>query len=91
MASQSDQLDSASVLIDPNQKEIPLYVTFHSAIIISLQLVRVKFLRNLSGFLQMSDHGIQGNKFLLVVLITLEIFLELTALFNDIHDTTMML
>lgn len=27
MASQSDQLDSASVLIDPNQKEIPLYVT----------------------------------------------------------------
>ena len=91
MTAQSNELDYFSILVNPDQKEITLYVALHRSTILSFQRMRIKFLGYFSCLFQVLDYLIQSNQFLLVMQILLEILLELPTLLYCVHSLTMKL
>jgi len=90
MRTQTYQLNGFGIFINPNQKKVILNVTFHCAGILPFQRMRIEFSRNNSVFLQVLDDFIESNQLLFVVCVPLQILFELTALFNDVHNSTTM-
>ena len=91
MTAQSNEFDCFCILVNPDQKEIALYVALHRSTILSLQWVRIKFFGNFSSLFQVLEYLIQSNQFLLVMQILLEVLLELPTLLNCVHGPTMKL
>ena len=91
MTAQSDELNCFSILVNPYQKEITLYVTLHCSTILSFQWMRIVFLGYFSSLFQVLDYLIQGNQFLLVMQILFEVLLELPTLLDCVHSPIMKL
>ena len=87
MRTKSCQSDGLILFINPYQEKIILYMALHAALIFSLKHVWIVSRFDLTLFTQLRKNIHERNEFLFVILVLLEIFLELSGLFEFPHTT----
>ena len=87
MSAEAFKVHRACVLVNPYQKVIGVHMTFHSTLVVAMQLVRLVLAGYVLPTLQHFDNLVEGCKEFRLMHVTLIVLAELRAIDNLPHPS----